>query len=816
MNNHIFKNYLKVAFRFLSKEKSITFISVLGLVLTLVASSLIYQYLSYEESYEAWNVNQSLVHRVHMDNVTNDTKIQSLATTFSAVGPQALSQIPEVEDYVRLFGFSFELDYHVMSILKDSVKQDWFNGQNIFISTSSFFEFFPRETIYGDLSLTQKGSVVISRSLAERHYAGENPIGQLLKSDLLGYLTITGVFDDFPANSHLAVDMLLPWDKISADDNNNWRSLYNTYNYLKLKDPQQIGQVEQKLNQLYISNRTDRHIAENTVFEFHLTPINQIHLQTEELYRDFAHKGNPNLISALKLIGLILLAIGIINYLNLLISRSRERLREIGIRRVLSGGQSSIFAQFFFEGLLVMILSLALSIGIVYLCLNAFNEYLDLDSQYQALENSGYWVILLMIGILIPIFAGLYPALSLKKVHLAKALKGKSEDVQFNISLRRILITFQFSATIFLVFLSFVIYQQLEGMQKQALGFSKEKVIVLPTYQTRMDSVTTMKFHQAVDELSSHTQISSATVGSSIPGYSIRQSVDFRPTLSDMDSKTPFQSIRIDNHFFETFDMELIAGRSFTPDFAKADHDQFNMVINASAAKALGYVEPEKAVGQYMYYHKDRKCKIIGVVQDFNQQSLHHQIEPMTFYNRGLDRNRFFSIRLNTPEIQAALQLIEEVWVDAFPNQPFEYFFLDGYFARQYQQDHVIRNVMSIFSALILLISAIGLLGMISLIINQRMQELGIRKVLGASQKDLFHLLGKEHFFIIVLALMIGCPIGYWSSVNWLEQYAWRVEVTWLFYALPILLLFGISSLVMSLRINWISRINPVEVLRDE
>lgn len=816
MNKHLFKNYLKVAFRFLSKEKSITFISILGLALTLVASSLIYQYITYEESYDEWNANKEMIYRVHMDNYTNDTKIQSLATTFSAVGPQALQQIPEVEDFVRLFGFSSELDYHVISILKDSVKRDWFNGQNIFITTPSFFDFFDRDAVYGDLTLAQKGSVVISKSLAERHYRDENPIGQLLKSDLLGYLTITGVFDDFPTNSHLQVDMLLPWDKISADDDNNWRSLYNTYNYLKLSHPQEISLVQEKLNQLFLSNRTDRHIAENTVFEFQLTPVNKIHLQVETLYRDFVNKGNPKLVAALKLIGFILLGIGIINYLNLLISRSRERLREIGIRRVLSGGQSSIFLQFFAEGILVMVLSLTLSILMLHLCLSPFTAYLDMELSYSIFKNINYWLILLSLGLLISVFAGLYPALSLKKVQIARALKGKNEDVQFNISLRRVLITSQFVATIFLVFLSFVIFKQLDGMQKQTLGFSSEEVIVLPTYQTRMDSVVTMKFHQAVDELSSHTQISSATVGSSIPGYSIRQSVDFRPTLSDMDSKTPFQSIRIDNHFFKTFDMELIAGRSFTPDFAKADHDQFNMVINASAAKALGYVEPEKAVGQYMYYHKDRKCKIIGVVQDFNQQSLHHQIEPMTFYNRGLDRNRFFSIRLNTPEIQAALQLIEEVWVGAFPNQPFEYFFLDGYFARQYQQDHVIRNVMSIFSALILLISAIGLLGMISLIINQRMQELGIRKVLGASAKDLFRLLGNEYVFIITIALFIGCPIGYWSSIHWLEQYAWRVELTWLYFTVPVVLLFSISGIVMALRVKWVARINPIEVLRDE
>lgn len=815
MDKHIFKNYLKVAFRFLSKEKSITVISILGLVLTLVASSLIYQYLSYEESYDEWNPNKD-VYRVHMDNFTNDTNIQSLATTFSAVGPQAIDQIPEVEDYVRLFGFSFELDYHVMSILKDSVKRDWFNGQNIFISTSSFFDFFPRETIYGSLSLDQKGSVVISRSLAKRHFPDEDPVGQLLKSDLLGYLSITGVFEDFPANSHLQVDMLLPWDKISADDDNNWRSLYNTYNYLKLKDPHQARQVEEKLNQLYLRNRADRHIAENTFFQFQLTPINEVHLQTEELYRDFANKGNPNLLSALTLIGLILLAIGITNYLNLLISRSRERLREIGIRRVLSGGQSSIFLQFFAEGFLVMVLSLTFTIALLHLCLSSFNTYLELDATYSVLETIGYWIILFSIGVLIPVLAGLYPALSLKKIQIAKALKGRNENVQFNISLRRILITFQFTATIFLVFLSFVIFRQLEGMQSQGLGFSAEKVIVLPTYQTRMDSVVTMKFNQAVDQLSKHTQVHSATVGSGIPGYIIRQSVDFRPTLSDMDSKTPFQSIRIDNHFFDTFDMALLTGRSFTPEFAKADYDDFNMVINESAARALGYIDPANAVGQYMYYHKDRKCKIIGVVQDFNQQSLHHQIVPMTFYNRGLDRNRFFSIRLNTPEMQASIKLVQEVWTNVFPNQPFEYFFLDRYFAKQYQQDHVIRNVMSIFSVLILLISAIGLLGMISLIINQRMHELGIRKVLGASRKDLFRLLGKEYMFIIAIALLIGCSLGYWSSSHWLEQYAWRVELTWMYYAVPVTLLLCISSMVMSFRINWIARINPVEVLRDE
>lgn len=816
MNKHIFKNYLKVAFRFLSKEKSITFISILGLALTLVASSLIYQYVSYEESYDEWSASKDLIHRVYMDNYTNETRIQSLATTFSAVGPQALEQIPEVEDYVRLFGFSFELDYHVMSILKDSVTQDWFNGQNIFISTPSFFDFFDRKALYGDLTLDKKGTVVISKSLAERHYPNENPVGQLLKSDLLGYLTISGVFDDFPANSHLQVDMLLPWDKISADDDNNWRSLYNTYNYLKLKDTKQATPVQEKLNQLFLDNRTDRHVAENTVFEFHLTPIAEIQLREEELYRDFASKGNPNLIAALKLIGLILLAIGITNYLNLLISRSRERLREIGIRRVLSGGQSSIFLQFFAEGLLVMLLTLTLSIGLLYLGLAPFNEYLGLDGSYSILTNSSYWIILLLIGTLVPVLAGTYPALSLKKVQIAKALKGKSEDIRLNLSLRRTLITFQFTATIFLVFLSFVIFRQLDGMQNQTLGFSTDQVMVLPTYQTRMDSATTMKFHQVIDRLSNHSQVQSATVGSSIPGYSIRQSVDFRTTLADMDSKTPFQSIRIDNHFFETFGMDLIAGRSFTPEFSKADHDRFNMVINESAAKALGYVDPVEAVGQYMYYHKDRKCQIIGVVKDFNQQSLHHTIAPMTFYNRGLDRNRFFSVRLTSSDIQNSIALVEETWSSVFPGEPFEYFFLDGYFAQQYQQDHIIRNVMSVFSILILLISAVGLLGMISLIISQRMQELGIRKVLGASRKDLYELLGKEYVFIIAIALLIGCPIGYWSSINWLEQYAWRIEVTWLAYAVPVVLLFGISIIVMSLRINWIARINPIEVLRDE
>jgi putative ABC transport system permease protein len=781
------KNYLKIAIRHLIKNKSYTFINIMGLGVGLAACLVIGLWVSYELSYDDYHENSEQIYRV----LNGDA-----AATPPTLAPVFTNDYPELAKEV--------IRFWPIKSPSDIVYEDKrFAEINITFTDPSIFDVFSHPLILGDkeTALSSSHSIVLSESMAEKYFGRENPLGKTM--NMWGQnLEVSGVFEDVPLNSHHRYDFLVPIELLHTFMGNmmeNW-TWSGFYTYMLLPEKVQPTQVETAIASIF-----DKYTEEDFPAP-QLQPLNEIYFESAE--KDIAETGNFSYVFILASIAIIVLVVACVNFMNLSTAYSTMRKKEVGMRKTLGAQRNQLIGQFLGEAILLSLLALSLALILVEISLPFFSNFtgkpLSIPYEHEWMAILGFIGLALFVGTL----AGSYPAFFLSRFHPIKALKNTTGMASSGGALRKGLVVFQFVISIFLIIAALTVYSQLNFMQEKNLGFTDEQVII-----TGAENYQTLKTE--IEKIPGVKQVSAAqsVPGQRFPYYPIR-TADMPP-----DSLPTMRTLQVNPGFMETLGMEMTMGRSFDEKIQTDASQAF--VLNQAAVNYLGWKDPiGKELSWYNFsedgssFEVAKQGQVIGVVDDFNYSSLHNPVEPLVIHvSRDIN---MAVIKLQTENTGETIAQIKETWSSVSPGNYFWHYFLEDELDRQYGAEEKLGQVFGGLTLLALFIACLGLLGLTAFSTRQRTKEIGIRKVLGASVATIVALLSKDFIKLVVIGFVIAIPIAWYAMNQWLADFAYRIEI-----GPGIFIMAGGAALVIALlTVSWQSIkaavSNPVESLRSE
>jgi putative ABC transport system permease protein len=800
----MYKDYFKITLRNLIRRKTFSLINILGLAFGIAACIIIYIYVSYEKSYDTFNLNADNIYR--LKNVRfYKSGTDSTAGCVALLGPTIKEEIPGVIDFARLRKISALV----------SANNQYFNEKNIFWADSSFLKMFSFPLISGDAgkALNKKYSAVLAKSTAQKYFSNENPINKIIKIDGNDY-TVTGISENVPPNSHIKFDILLSFNT-QLTDRFCW-GCNNNNTYIQVSPGIKKSDVEAKLPLIV----KKLHNRQKDGFEraYFLQPLKDIHLYSH-LRSEHEENGNAKTIYFLSFTALLILLIAWINYINLSTARSIERAKEVGVRKVVGAGFWSLIRQFLFESFITNILALFISIIIIELTLPYWNKLTGMPASFSFWGN-GNPVIFMIILLLSPFISGIYPALVLSSYSPALILKGDFKSSFKGIILRKGLVIFQFTISIILIAIIIVFSTQISFMRNKNLGFDiKQKLVVNSPFKIEEGKDKASLSNTFINELRTQSLIEDATFTSVIPGMENNWvSGGVRHDNQSIEQGKQAYFGYVAQNYLNFFRIDLVCGRNFfKSELGKLYQDisiPKTLILNESAVNEFGFNTPEEALGAAIYNDNFKVGTVIGVIKDYHQQSLDKEIEPLIL--GGATTGEYFIFDINTKNISNKIDGIKNNFKKIFPGNPFEYYFLDEFFDRQYRSDIKTTQIFSLFTFLSIFISCLGLIGLSSLMITHRTKEIGIRKVLGASIQSLLTLLSKEFLKWVLIANFIACPIAYYFMNKWLQGFAYRIEISWWVFVLSGGISLVIALVTVSLQAIKASTANPVESLKYE
>jgi len=813
-----------IAFRNLMKNKMFSMINTLGLAIGMASCLLILQYVSFEHSYDDFHDKAENIYRVRHDrNIDGELQYRK-AQSFVPTGQAMKSEYPEVLDYTTLFEISDQSDI-IVSHQKEGGDVTQFSEKNIFHASGNFLNIFSLSIISGrnDLDSVPLGTVFISQSMATKYFGEESPINKTISHNYTKEdHKIIGVFEDLPSNSHIKINFLFPWTLVTGSiekDNSNWH-WDGFYTYLLLSDGTDSKDLQAKFPQFiekYMAGRRNQ-MADS---KFYLQPLEDIHLHSD-LLGELAPNGNGNIVRMLLLLSIFILVIAWINYVNLSTARSIDRAREIGIRKVVGSSRLQLIRQFMIESLLVNFLACLISLTIVQLLSSSYYQLTGQLLELQLLLSVEFWILFLILFLSSSATTGLYPAFILSSHQPVSVLKGCFPKVERGrlVNLRKGLVIFQFAVSLILITGSIMIYKQIAFMQGQQLGIDIEETLVLKTHAqfgpVGADSLFLSKVDVLKSMLSTQSKINGITASYDLPGREHKTNIPHFRHIKNNEEFVSLYYSRIDVDFLPTFKVQIVAGRNFSKEMVT---DNRALIINMEALAALGFDKPEDAIDYEVTSGNTRpiKSKIIGVV-DFRSTSFKEQNYPVVYQTHWAPMI-FLSIKLNNQkgdELNRTISSVRKNWEEVFPDKPFEYFFLDDLFDEQYREEQRLSKVLMFFTALAITIACLGLYGLSLITIVRKTKEIGVRKVMGASVQSLLKLVSKDFLILALIAGIISLPINWYLLKKWLENYAYRAEMSWSIYALPILFLLALMLITICHQVIKATLASPVDSLKYE
>ncbi len=806
----MFKNYIKLAFRNLFKHKAYSFINIFGFAIGLSCTIIIVLFIADELSYDKQHKNSDRIFRVS-NTLSASDNLMKIAITPVIFGPTLKKDYPEVEDYTRLH-FSLE---SVMIRFGD--KRFYEDVDKTFWADSSFFSFFNFPLAAGDseTALKEPYSIVFTPSAAEKYFGDENPIGKTVTINENREYKVTGVLKENPKHSHLQFDILRSFSTLNnlpypyGKDGIFFTSWHfaASYSYIKLKSASLTNGFEKKLEEM---------IKNNVPAQFHdkykpaLQPIEDIHLKSDLLY-DFGDSGSITFIYIFSAIAVFILLIACINFMNLSTARSSKRAREVGLRKVLGTYRGQLIFQFIGESILMVFFAFIFSLLLIETFLPLFNDITGKEISLGFFNNPLIILFVIVFLLLVGFLAGSYPALFLSKFKPIEVLKTSSKPGTGSSFLRKGLVVFQFSISIILIIGTIIVYKQLSFFQNQKLGFDREKVLILNIPdESLLSKVKTLK-----TRLQEFPQIVSTSASSVIPGIEGGAQHDMKPEGKPDDERWLMYLFSVDFDFIKTLGMELKSGRNFSRDFITDSTQAY--IINETAALRLGW--KDDAVGKEFGWYRPNKGlqqgKIIGVVKDFNFQSLKEKIEPAVF-TIAPELFSFISVRIKGNDVPETIDKIEKIWNESIPDYPLDYTFMDEEYNKLYESEQKLGKIFTGFSFIAIFIACLGLFGLAAFTAEQRTKEIGIRKVLGASIGGITTLLSKEFIQLVLLANIIAWPVAYFAMNTWLNDFPYRTEIELWVFIVSGLTAFVISLLTVSYQAIKAATANPIKSLRYE
>jgi len=811
-------NYFITALRSLLKRKGYTALNILGLAIGITCCLLIFQYVSYERSYDTFQKNTANIVRIRLDEYKQGKLAWQSATSYPAFGPVMKRDFPEVQNYCRLID-----DELLLSNDERNVK---FSETKGYFADSSAISMLDIQLVKGSGSgvLSGPGKMIISQAMAKKYFGDvEDVVGKRLvarNSYPAKTFVVSGVFKNYPANSHLIIDYLVSYNtfekqmrdggdtKDRANTNFGW---YDFYTYLQLKPGTDQKQFQAKLPAFadhYMNNR-EYPKANNIKNWVYIIPLKDIHLFSN--YNQEAEvNGNGSAVNFMFLIGFIIMAIAWINYINLSTARSVERAREVGVRKVLGASKGLLIKQFMLESLILNFTAIAIAAAAVLISTPAFNTLMGLEKHNVFALTGEYWLWFALIFISGTLLSGLYPAFVLSGYRAVAVLKGAFKNTSGGLALRKGLIVVQFATSVILIAGTIIVYQQVNFMRNQKLGVNINQTLVLDGAQSVKDSTYQSVLEPFRTELLKQPGIKGMAASSSVPGNEIYWTNGIASVEHKNLGSATLYIMGIDYDFIPQFQLKLLAGRNFSKNFST---DKKGAILNEKAAELLGYKNPQDAIGGRIL--RDDTLTIVGVVQSFHHLGLQKPIDPQVMLCIP-DIRGAYSIKLQGGDIQKSITAVQATWNKYFPNDPFNYYFLDEFFNKQYKADQQFGKMFTLFALLAILIACFGLLGLSAYNILQRTKEVGIRKVLGASAQNVVYILSKDFLSLVIVSFVFAAPVSWLLMHNWLQGFAYRISIDWWVFAVA-----GVTALVIALGTISFQAIkaavaNPVRALRSE
>jgi putative ABC transport system permease protein len=800
------QNYFKIAIRNLWKNKKFSFINIFGLATGMACSLLIFLFVTNENSYDRFHKDAGNIYRVVKDFVNDDKTRLPDATTPPALAPAMQKELPEVEHVTRVFpnwGGNFLIKYGDKKITEEK----------LYRVDSSFFDVFSFPFVQGNAkkAFEQLNSILITETAAKRYFGNENPMGKTLAIDNLGDLMVTGVLKDVPDNSHFHFDFLISNRKFSGNIDENW-GFYNFYTYAKLKPNTNIAHFTSKIEAIY------KRANDDGTNIFYTQPLTAIHL-TSNLKWELEPNGDKLYVYVFTMIAIFIILIAGINYVNLATAKASVRAKEIGIRKVAGAVRSSLVNQFLIESVITCLVASLLAIMIAQLLLPVVNA-LTLK-ELTLIGNPAVLLYVLLGALLIGIVAGFFPAIYLSSFKPIIVLKGLKLNEKGTLSLRKALVIIQFTISTVLIIGALIISQQMHFIQSAKLGLDKDQVIIVKN-AGNLSVADRNSFQNIVTQIPGVKKISTSdgvvggqnwTNGMNLKGSKNSQLVNF---------------LTVGNDFLDVLGIELKEGRGFSSRFpadtmtngipgGPLEQTIGGIILNETAVKDLGV--PVPSVGQQILWGSDADTNyyvtIVGVTKNFHFTSFKNEIKPFAFLNNPRRADNF-TIKLSADNLQGTLAQLQTKWRQFSTERPFEYTFLDETFSKLYQSESRFRKVFISLVILGIIIACLGLLGLATFATQQRVKEIGIRKVLGASAAGVAALLSKDFLKLVFIALVLAIPIAWYAMNKWLEDFVYRINIQWWVFLVAAFIAMLIALLTISSQAIKAAIANPVKSLRTE
>jgi putative ABC transport system permease protein len=819
----MFKNYFKTAWRNLMKNKTFSLINIAGLSIGMAACLLILQYVSFELSYDQFNKNAADIYRVYNDRYQNGKLIQHGTITYSAIGKAMQDDFPEVVNHTRVVPFG-------KAIITNNTKK--IGEQELVVGDNFFLTMFSYPLIVGDAenALKEPYTTILSETSARKIFdVRDNNFSPLLDkaivigTDSMPY-KITGVCKNAPENSHLQFDILMSYASLLAGAN-PWKEAdydftdSDFWHYIQLKHGTDYKTLEVKFPAF-----SQRHFQGNKISgsdeKFYLQPLSKAHLYSDFEY-EIGKTGSATVVWGLLIIAMLIIVIAWVNYINLATAKSMERAKEVGIRKVAGATKQQLIKQFLTESFIINIIALLIALLIVTLVQSSFNSLIKHQLSLLYLFQKGLSGYNITVSLIVLIFTGIfisgfYPAFVLSSFKPILVLKGKYTTSNKGIVLRKALVIGQFAVTVALIIGSFVVYKQIQFVNDQNLGFNmSQMLIVKPPELTAWDSTFITRENSFTAELKKIPNVLGAANSGRLPGDELGRSFNVR--RSDASSGTHFtvRNNGISSDFIDLYQMKLLAGRNFIATDYNPDWNKLhNTIITESVVKLLGFKSADDAIGRIIL-QGDRKWDVVGVVADYHQKSLRYPVEP-TVLRPTYSTYAPISIKVNPQNLSSTIAAIKKKYDEFFSGNLFDYYFLDEKFNEQYSNDQLFGKVFAIFAGFAIFIACLGLLGLSLFATMQRTKEIGVRKVLGASVTNIVVLLSKDFIRLVIIAIVIASPVAWFIMHNWLQDFAYRISISWWVFFAAGLLAVIIALATISFQSIKAAIANPVKSLRTE
>jgi putative ABC transport system permease protein len=817
------KSYLTTAWRNIRKNKIFSSINVIGLAIGMAACLLILQYVNFELSYDQFNRNVDDLYRVYNDRYQNGKLIQHGTITYSGISKAMQDDFPEVLNHTRVEPYGPVV---ITAGLRQYGKQ-----QALFVD-NSFLTMFSYPLLSGDgrTALTEPHTMVLTAAAARRYFGvGEEEAGSavgktlIVADDTIPY-RVTAIAKTVPENSHLAFDMVLSYLTLYSGKNPWKQSDYDFtdsdfWHYIQLRHGADPKALEAKFDGF-----SQRHFQGNkisgSVEKFHLQPLAQAHLYSDFEY-EIGKTGSATVVWGLLIIASFIIVIAWVNYINLSTARSVERAKEVGVRKVIGAAKGQLVRQFLTESFLINGLALIIGVGLMFLFQPLFNQLIghNLSVSYLLVRSiGGYSLTIGLLGILLlGIFvSAYYPAFVLSSFRPILVLKGRFSASKKGVALRKALVIGQFGITVALMIGSFVVYRQIQYMNKQALGVNINQVLVISSPAlTNGDSTFIGKEDGFFDEVRRIPGVAGVAASWNAIGGETGRTFDVRREGQDNTVHYTMRQNGISADWLNLYQVKILAGRGYAnTDYNPNFDERHNIVINESAVKLLGFSSPQDAIGKTIL-RWTRKWVVIGVIGDYHQKSLRFALEPtllMPFYGNGSD----ISVRITTQNVPTVLASLKKTYSAFFPGNLFDYYFLDQHYNAQYANDQLFGKAFSIFSGFAIFIACLGLLGLSLFATAQRTKEIGVRKVLGASVANIVGLLSKDFMVLVGVAFLVASPVAWWVMHRWLQDFAYRIAIDWWVFVAAGVLAALIALVTISTHAVRAATASPVKSLRSE